>query len=346
MLRALVANRAARRLALLVVWLAIADAFVPRVLAPLERSRYESDTLFRFEGSDLFGLGPVVAYLRDVPRGPRPRTVFLGSSVIFGYGLATPDTIPAAFQRLEPGRQVINLAVNNLHTPSSYLIAKQIVGSVDTLYVLVQGNYALPNLAHLIAVAPDDRHRFGVADPSTLEQWLRRRLSFWRLYSDSYRLQNAAFGGSTRMYVYQNKAVWARAAIRTVRGTPAAAVQPFAAVTESPTRIDIVHRVAPRVASARRLQALSVRHRVLWDFATLATSQQRRLILLDFVVRSPRVTYQDAADFNARFGPRVAVVQVMIPRELLLDSQHLTAAGSTAVATALAAWQREAEAAR
>ncbi len=59
-------SRTARRLVLMVVWLLLFDLAVPPLLELAERRHYESTTAFRFENSDLFGLGPLVDYLLEL----------------------------------------------------------------------------------------------------------------------------------------------------------------------------------------------------------------------------------------------------------------------------------------
>ena len=103
---------ALRRLIVAVLTLAVIDVFVPGWLARAERARYEGGGVFRFAYSDLFGIGPAVEYLGDHPRGDRPRAVFLGNSVVWGYRLRTEDSLPVQFQQLEPSVRVFNFAVN------------------------------------------------------------------------------------------------------------------------------------------------------------------------------------------------------------------------------------------
>jgi hypothetical protein len=263
---------------------------------------------------------------------------------MFGYKLGAAETIPAAFQRLDPHVQVLNLAINNLQTGSSYLIGKQIIDSVDTLYVLMQGNGAMSNLAQLIDVDVPDRERFGLEAPNSLETALRGYLGFWKLYRNAYRLQNAAFGASTRMYVYQNKAVWARAAARGLLGQPSSPGHTMPLPTDAPTAnappIAVSQPVAAAAPTPERAGALARKHPVIWDFGTLAAAHEKRLILLDFIVHSKELPDADVADFNAYFGPQVTMVQLTIPEALVFDSQHLTAEGSRLAARALVEWQR------
>ena len=70
-------SRAVRRLAFAVAALVAADRFEPALLRSVEEARYEDPGKdFRFENSDLFGLGPLIAYLREHPRGRQPRVLF------------------------------------------------------------------------------------------------------------------------------------------------------------------------------------------------------------------------------------------------------------------------------
>ena len=123
-LRTLARSRPARRLVFALVALVILDRLEPMVLRSLERTRYEDPARdFRFENSDLFALGPLVGYLRDHPRGPLRRVLFLGNSVMFGYELQASEALPARYQRLDTSAKVFNAGINGMATASSYLIA-------------------------------------------------------------------------------------------------------------------------------------------------------------------------------------------------------------------------------
>lgn len=303
----------------------------------MEQRRYESNALFRFEGSDFFGLGPFVAYLRDVPHGARPRTVFLGNSVIFGYKLETSETLPAAYQALNPQVKVFNLAINNLETGSSYLIAKSIIDSVDTLFVLLSGTNATPTLAQFIPVDAADREHFGLLPPNRTELELQHALDFWRLYRDAYRLQNAMFGSSTRMYLYQHKASMARAAVRSLTSVgrefePSAGDAPPGVEQGS---VDMQVPMSTRPPSIQRLRELSGQYPLLFKFATLAVGHNRRIVFLDFIGYWTPLPDADSADLNAHFAPHATVLQLKIPTDLRLDTQHLTARGARIVARSL-----------
>src|SRR3989338_6540526 len=115
-----VAASPVRRLVATALTLAAIDPFVPAWLARAERTRYESDRVFRFEHSDLFATGPVVEYLREHPHGDRPRAVFLGNSVVWGFRLPAEDSLPVRFQQLEPSVRVFNFAVNGFGIVSAY----------------------------------------------------------------------------------------------------------------------------------------------------------------------------------------------------------------------------------
>jgi hypothetical protein len=65
-----------RRLVFAVAALVVADRFEPALLRSLEEARYEDPAKdFRFGNSDLFGLGPLVAYLREHPHGRQRRVL-------------------------------------------------------------------------------------------------------------------------------------------------------------------------------------------------------------------------------------------------------------------------------
>ena len=72
------------------------------------------------------------------------------------------------------------------------------------------------------------------------------------------------------MFVYQNKAVWARWVLGFLRGVPSPALSDHTGAS-SPnvtTTIDVTRPVSGRQLSPTRLRGLlSTRHRVLWDFA-------------------------------------------------------------------------------
>ena len=330
-------NRSARRLLFLLVWLALIDQFVPAALARLEHARYESiGRYFRFEGSDLFGIGPVVAYLRDVPRGDHPRTVFMGNSVIAGYKLQTDETVSAAYQRLRPDTKVLNVAVNNLGMDSSYLIAKQIVGSVDTFVVLWSRTTPLPALPEMIEVDAADLKQFGLPARS-YEASLERTVRFWHLYHDAYRLQNALFGSSARMYVYQNKAPIARALFRALLRRPAVTPASDDAAPQTTATMDMRLQRSAAAPSAARLDSLAKAYPLLWNFASLIKSQGKRGIFLDMLGHWKDVPEEDCADLNAYFAPNVSIVRVTVPQVLRIDTEHLTADGSRALARELAA---------
>ena len=308
-----------RRLLFVLLWLALIDLFVPPVLQRAELRRYETGPVYRFENSDLFALGPMVRYLREHPRGPRRRALFLGNSVVFGYGAETPDALPAQFETLAGDTRAFNAAVNGAESGDSYLVAKAVIDSVDTLYVqLIPRDGARPILGTLLPVDDADAQRFKLRRTDRVEATLRSLLGrVWRLYAVNDRLQTAFFGTSTRQYLYLHKRDLLLAALgRAPHVTPAA---PRSAV--------------PVSLSARRDGAALTRS--LLDLAELAKSHHKRLVILDFEQRTA------AADFNARFAPYAEIVAIDVPQALRFDTQHLTPAGANAVAAALIAHERE-----
>jgi hypothetical protein len=321
-------SRALRRLLVAVACLVAVDPLVTRVLAPAERVRYESSRLLRFENSDLFPLGPLVEYLREHPIGSRPRTVFLGSSVVWGYLLRPGQTLPAQYQRLVPEVRVLNLGINGFDSDSAYLITKQIVEAVDVLYLFESGRRAHYQLPQLIPVDDADLARFGLRAPDRWPRWLQECLGFWRLYHYSYRLQAAFLGTSTRVFLYLNSGNLKSLFRDRSRDVPEAPP----AVTPGDVAIDAP--VALAAPSPDRLRALAARRPLLWDYAALVQGHGKRAVVVQADGRNP-LTAEDRADLNAHFQPHVRFVRLHVRPSLLLDGQHLTAAGAAAVAAAL-----------
>jgi hypothetical protein len=321
-------RRELRRLALVVTWLALADRFVLPILEPLEHERYERGQVFRFENSDLFGLGPLADYLREHPKGDRPRTVFFGNSLVWGYGLRADTAFPAQFQKLHPDTKVFNIAINGFDMGSSYLIAKAMIDSVDRLYVLRRGTSADPMMPKLLRVSAEDARTFNVPGADRLEQTLERWMSWWRLYHYSYRLQAALWGSSTRQYIYLHKGELARSLVARVRAQERKADTPAAAM-------EIVRPMAPDSGSDIQMRGLEIRQPLMWTFASLARDHRKRTTFLHIDGYSESMDPEDVAVFNRVFAPFADIAVVRIPVELTFDRLHLTAPGSKALAEAL-----------
>jgi len=328
----LLRDRYARRLLVAMVALAGIDPFVSNVLERAEPLRYESSTDYRFENSDLFALGPLVAYLREHPRGVRPRTVFLGDSQLWGYGVQQTETVAAQFQRLTPEEQVLNLAINGSGMGTCYLISKAIIDSVDTIYVLESGQGSRPMLPELIPVAAEDIARFRLNRPSAIESWLRARMEWWRLYRDSYRLQSALFGIPTRLYVHRHKGDFVRAATGMSREVPAPPMQ----ITAGPVASGVEMAVdrAPRMPNASRAKELAEGYKLQWDLASFVRAHRRRAVFIVLVADS-REAKPDLADLNTYFDPYVLFIKVWVPAALKIDPIHFSPTGARALAHAL-----------
>ena len=331
--------RYGRRLLFAAVWLLLFDQLVPPLLRQLERRRYEEGReVFRFENSDLFALGPLVAYLSDNPRGERPRVLFFGNSVVFGYGLTAAEALPARYQDQRPDVRVFSVAVNGFELPSNFLVARAAIDSVDTMMVLVTGGAAHPRLPELVPVAEEDLRAFGLEGPGP-EQRLRRGAGVWRLYAHRHRLQAALFGASTRQFLYLHKGELARRALggwREPRPPAAPGPPPDGEVT-----LRAPH--AGREPSAARRRALRAAYPLPWRFAELARAHGKRLVLLQLGASGGGVVAADVPDFNAAFAPSAEVVLLGIDPSLTLDGQHLSAAGAVALAGALARHERAVE---
>ena len=313
--------------------LVVIDALVPRWLERAERRRYESGHVFRFQYSDLFAIGPVVQYLRQHPRGDRPRAAFLGDSVVWGYRLRPEDSLPAQFARRRPGVRVLNFAVNGFGSGSAFLMLKSIIGSLDTVYLEIGGRASNPGLARLIPVSDEDVRRFGLDPPDRVEQRLERLTGFWRLYRDSYRLQAALFGTSTRNYLYAHKSalLWWRGA-RTPDPTGGAGLAPLLPAT---SRLTVSYAASASDPTAERQEEVARAEPWLWEYASFIRSSGRRAIF--FAIVPPRDADQrrDWADLNRIFRRFVVFVRVGVPDDMRIDPTHLSADGSRAVAELL-----------
>jgi hypothetical protein len=332
------ASRAMRRLLVAGLALAAVDPLVVRVVRFAEHARYESDRLFRFENSDLFALGPVVEYLNEHPAGSRPRVAFFGNSFVWGYGVPSGQTIPAEFQRLVPGVRVFNLGINGFETGNAYLITKQIIDAVDLVYVFHIGREAHPLLSRLIPVEEDDLVRFGLSRPDRLRAWLEDRLSVWRLYRYSHRLQAALFGTSTRLYLYMHKADLLPSLLGAAVPRPPVPDAADSVPDVGALRFD--RPVSASQPSSERLQALAERHPLLWDFATFVRARGKRAVFIQTAggagrLAGERLTADEHADLNAHFRPHVTFAWMEAEPSLLLDSLHLNPRGTATVAAAL-----------
>jgi hypothetical protein len=306
----------ARRLIVCVLCLAAFDRFVPALLQHAEHQRYERTAAFRFQTSDLFGLGPLVAYLREHPRGDRPRTMFLGNSVIFGYGLAPEAAVPGVFQGLHPDTTVLNAAINGFELGSNELIAAAVATAIDRFYILRGSDKVEPRLGLIVPLTASDT-RFE--QPNSLEQRLRSRLGFWNLCTSTYRLQAAWFGTSTREYIHRR--------IRPRSERTFASADGHVAVA------------SPRSASVpnqARLDELRRRDQPLWNLCRLLTPGPQRIVVLQIGAPEPGSDGEhEIADFNAACEPAARIITLVIPAALMYDGRHLTPIGARRVAEAL-----------
>lgn len=322
--------RSARRLLVAGICLAVIDLFVPSLRDRLEAAAYEhSIDTPRFENSDFFGLGPLTQYLREHPGGERRRTVFLGNSVLFGYRLNPEDSPPAAYQRLAANEKVFNASINGLDIGSAYLIAKAMIGSVDTVVVLAKdASHVHPLLPRLIPIDAEDRTKYAI-EP-TGEPPLADVASYWRLYRDTYRLQAAMFGTSTRQLLYLNKGRIVRDAIRMIRGQQRPVDVPVLPSETVPAVRMAVPSTPPGGSAPPRVQ-----HPIVADFGDLFRAAGKRVILLQVRGYSEYVSEAEAASFNGWYGPNAQIVLVDVPADATFDGMHFTREGATAVAREL-----------
>ena len=323
------AGAAARRLAAAIVTLLVLDLFVPGWLVRAERARYEGTDGFRFQYSDLFAVGPVVDYLREHPRGDRPRTVFFGNSVVWGYRLRVEQSLPVRFQRLAPDTRVFNLAVNGFGGGSAWLLLKDVIGSVDTVFMPVDGTAANRGLARLIPVSADDIARFDLERPDPVETRLAGWLGAWRLYRHSYRLQAALFGTSTRNFLYTHKAALVGGAIS---DTPP---EGYADDPPGDDDVSVACTVAPPLTHEGE-QALATRRPWEWEAGSLMKAHGRRGVFWR-LAGAGAPPDADWAALNRAFLGAAVFAQIDVPADLMIDSRHLSARGSEAVARAFRA---------
>ncbi len=318
-------NRYARRLLLVILWLAVADVFVQPLLDRAEQGRYERGGPFRFENSDLFSLGPLVRYVREHPHGERPRDVFLGNSVFFGYWIDTRDALPAQFEKCVLGRRVFNAATNGQEMGDALLVGKSIIDSVDRLYVQVIPRHdgARPVLGKLLPVSGDDANRYHLEFDPLEARWRSMLARVWRLYAFNDRLQAAWFGTSTRQFLYLHKReLFSRHVV----------------APETPHRITPVTILAPcRAGASVDPRVIS---RAMVELAEIAVAHKRHVVFVHFQHPRDILHEQIIASFNARFSPYAELVSVQAPRALYFDGLHLTPDGAASVAAALAAHER------
>lgn len=321
-----------RRLAAAVVFLAVLDTLVPGWLARAERARYEAGDVFRFQYSDLFAIGPVVEYLRDHPRGERPRAVFFGDSVVWGYRLRPDDSLPAQFARRRPSVRVLNFAVNGFGSGSAYLMLKAVIDSIDTVYLRIGGAAVNPGIARLIPVADADVQRFNLEPPDRIEGRLKQLAGFWRLYRHSYRLQAALFGTSTRNYLYANKSalLWRGAREPDMNGSAG-----LAPTLPSTGQLTVGYAIAENAPTPERQRDLERREPRLWEYASFIRAHGRRAIFFALAGPGDSEAGPDWADMNRFFRHSVAFVRVGVPDDMMIDKTHLSAAGSRAYAEML-----------
>jgi hypothetical protein len=321
-------RHAARRLIFLLIWLVLFDQFIPVILPSIEQHRYEGPSALRFENSDLFGLGPLVAYLREHPGHTRRRAVFLGNSMMFGYSLNADAALPAQFEQQRPGTHAFNMAMNGQELGTSYVIAKAIIDSVDILFVQYVGEQANPILPSLIPVDQADIKTFRMQQPDPLEQWLKERAGrVWRLYGANERIQAALFGTSTREYLYLHKR---DITMRLLRRHPAAPLPP----PDVPERPALLLPPSNRPPSPNRTPGSQ--EDLLRRFAEFGRAHHKRVVFLVF-------------DYSAGSAPAfppiqssgAEVVLVHVPATLTFDGQHLTVQGCRLVAALLAQYDTQ-----
>jgi hypothetical protein len=326
----MIASSAARRLVVAVIALMSVDLFVPGIRDRLEAARYEQrGSPTRFENSDFFALGPISQYLREHPAGRQPRTAFIGNSVSFGYGLDVRDTVPAVYERLSPGEKVFNLSVNALDLGSAYLIAKSVMDSVDTVFLFSRPGVVNDVLTNVIPVADEDLQRFDLRAVATSP--LARLAMRWRLYRDSYRIQAALFGTSTRMYIYMHKGEIVRNAWASVTGRR---VDDQFVPAEHTTDLPEVTARIP-LATAGESTSLDGADPLLVRLAQAFRERGKRIVIVQIADYAELMPEPVIAAFNAAFAPNASVAIIDRLPSARLDTIHFNREGAAAAAQAL-----------
>jgi hypothetical protein len=326
----------ARRLLFALMWLVVLDQFVPPLLRVVEKHHYEGNATLRFPASDVFALGPAVSYLREHPHGDRPRMIFLGNSVIFGFGLDPEDAAPAQFERLQPPRHAWNMAINNSLMGTSYLIYKDVIDSADCAFIQFYGVRADATLPALIPVEDSDVARFHLRTPDPMEKRLESGLGvIWHLYGLNYRLQTALFGTSTRQSLYINKRNLVLSLIAHVHRLSSDARPVWQSGNGAQVEMHVPH--ASAMPDERASQMLRRTQSLLWSLGTLAKAHGKHTVLIHLDMSGQVFISESAAgEFNALFAPFAEIVQIKIPRALMFDGQHMTPEGARSFAHALA----------
>jgi hypothetical protein len=314
-----------RRVGVCVVALAALDQAVLPILRVAEHRRYERPSAGRsdhparprFASSDVFALGPLIAYLREHPDRRAPRAVFLGNSIVWGYGVRDEASIPAVFQRLAPELDVFNVAVNGFRNGDAYVITKALAGAAEVFYWfhLDEGPQAQPLLPRVVDVSAEDAARFGLT-PSPAPTALDRLTDCWRLHRYAYRLQAAWFGTSLRQCLYRRiSAALGRRGV--ADGAAPVEARPAAPVT---------------AATAQDVQ-------LLWDYAAVVRSRGARAVIVEIDgLGGPMITPSDRDAFNRAFAPEVVALALEAPEAWRMpDGRHLTPEGCRAIAEQLAA---------
>jgi hypothetical protein len=326
----------ARRLLFALMWLVVLDQFVPSLLRVVEKHHYEGNVTLRFPTSDVFALGSAVSYLREHPHGDRPRMIFLGNSIIFGFGLDPEDAAPAQFERLQPPRHAWNMAINNSLMGTSYLIYKDVIDSADCAFIQFYGARADATLPALIPVDNTDVARFHLRTPDPMEKRLESGLGVtWHLYGLNYRLQSALFGTSTRQSLYNNKRNLVRSLIAHVHRLSPEARPVWQSGNGAQVEMHVPH--ASAMPDERASQLLQSTQSLLWSLGTLAKTHRKHIVLLHLDMPTQVwISEPEAGEFNALFAPFAEIVQIKIPRTLTYDGKHMTPEGARSFANALA----------
>ncbi len=274
-------------------------------------------------------------YLREHPVGLKPRAIFLGDSIVWGYLLETGETLPANFQRFVPNVKVLNLGSNGFDAVSAYLMTKALIDSVDTFYYVYEQDdldrRPHPLLARLIPVSPEDTSRFELELPPPWVATFNRMAHFWKLARYSYRLQGALFGNSGRQYLYSKGRRLGK-----LLHNPSGQGEAAEGTRKAALRVQWSSPSAGGPLSEEEAGDLARRHPMLWEYASLLAGHQKQGVIIEFAHHKKILSDSERRKFNRRFRPFVVFAKLTVPDAYLMpDEAHLAAEGTRAVASTL-----------
>lgn len=214
MLKGALHNRYFRRLFFFLTGLVILDFFIPSIATRLEKNFYENIKLMRFEESDTFPLKSYIQYFKENPDQKKDSVLFLGNSFVWGYREKVHNSLPYLYGLRNPDLKIYNLSYNSQPVLDSYLIAREIGSSFETLILFAPKLLAL-GFKETLRLSPDilgeDSIIYlkekNVLNDSNIpsNHFFTSLVNMWNLKKYSERIQTALWNSSAQVYFYHNK---------------------------------------------------------------------------------------------------------------------------------------------